>query len=75
MTFGSRIGPWPSLRRTTGAVALALSAPLVLAVLPDFINPAYSEPGWGEGLKLSADLVGLVTLTPLHPLAGIDWIT
>lgn len=30
MTFGSRIGPWPSLRRTTGAVALALACALML---------------------------------------------
>lgn len=50
-------------------------APFVLAVLPDFLDPAYAEPGWGEGLKLSADLAGLVTLTPLHPLAGLDWQT
>jgi hypothetical protein len=50
------------------------TAPFILAVLPDFLDPAYQEPGWGEGLKLSADLVGLVTLTPLHPLAGVDWV-
>lgn len=56
-------------------VTFILTAPFVLAVLPDFLNPAYNEPGWGEGLKLSADLVGLVTLTPLHPLSGLDWIT
>ena len=55
--------------------AFVLTAPLILAVLPNFLDPAYAEPGWGEGLKLSADLVGLVTLTPLHPLAGLDWIT
>jgi len=51
-----------------------LTAPFILAVLPNFLDPAYAEPGWGEGLKLSADLVGLVTLTPLHPLSGLDWI-
>lgn len=58
-----------------GVTTLVLTAPFILAVLPDFLDPAYSQPGWGEGLKLSADLVGLVTLTPLHPLAGLDWIT
>jgi hypothetical protein len=55
-------------------LAFAFTAPLIVAVLPDFVNPAYAEPGWGEGLKLSADLAGLVTLTPLHPLAGVDWV-
>jgi len=57
-----------------GLFTFIFTAPFVLAVLPDFLNPAFTEPGWGEGLKLSADLVGLFTLTPLHPLAGVDWI-
>ena len=58
-----------------GVLTFVLTAPFMLAVLPDFLDPAYAEPGWGEGLKLSADLAGLVTLTPLHPLAGVDWVT
>ncbi|HEX9923628.1 MAG TPA: interleukin-like EMT inducer domain-containing protein, partial [Anaerolineae bacterium] len=58
-----------------GLFTLLFTAPFTLAVLPDFLDPAYDRPGWGEGLKLSADLVGLVTLTPLHPLAGVDWVT
>jgi hypothetical protein len=57
-----------------GLFTLLFTAPFVLAVLPDFLDPAYDRPGWGEGLKLSADLAGLVTLTPLHPLAGVDWV-
>jgi len=57
-----------------GLVAFGLTAPFILAVLPDFLNPAYAEPGWGEGLKLSADLAGLFTLTPLHPLYPVDWV-
>lgn len=58
----------------TGIIAFGLTAPFVLAVLPDFLNPAYAEPGWGEGLKLSADLAGLFTLTPLHPLYPVEWV-
>ena len=57
------------------ATAAMLTAPFILAILPNFLDPAYGEPGWGEGLKLSADLVGLFSLTPLHPLAGVDWQT
>ncbi|MCB0169008.1 MAG: hypothetical protein KDJ97_00530 [Anaerolineae bacterium] len=78
----SSFGSWWSVvsRQTLrlaliGVITFALTAPFILAVLPDFLDPAYSEPGWGEGLKLSADLAGLVTLTPLHPLAGVDWVT
>ncbi len=56
-----------------GLVTFILTAPFTLAVLPDFLNPAYAEPGWGEGLKLSADLAGLVTPTPLSRLSGLDW--
>ncbi len=55
-------------------VTLILIAPFVLTVLPNFLDPAYAEPGWGEGLKLSADLAGLFTPTPLHPLSGVDWL-
>ncbi len=57
-----------------GLVTFFLTAPFILSVLPDFLDPAYAEPGWGEGLKLSADLVGLVTPTPLSPLSGLDWL-
>ncbi len=57
-----------------GLLTLILAAPFGLSVLPDFLDPAYAQPGWGESLKLSADLVGLFTLTPLHPLSGLDWV-
>lgn len=65
-----------SLIRLTavGLIAFLLTAPFILATLPDFLDPAYAEPGWGEGLKLSADLAGLVTPTPLHPLSGQNWL-
>ncbi|MBN1992809.1 MAG: hypothetical protein JW953_08875 [Anaerolineae bacterium] len=85
---GEWVKTWKQERRSNSALiktlsALALivlftlifTAPFVLSVLPDFLDPAYAQPGWGEGLKLSADLAGLFTLTPLHPLAGVDWIT
>ena len=65
---------WLLYSLAIGLVAFLLAAPFVLGVLPDFLDPAYSEPGWGEGLKLSADLAGLVTLTPLHPLSGVEWL-
>jgi len=58
----------------TGFITFLLTAPFILSVLPDFLDPAYAEPGWGEGLKLSADLAGLVTTTPLHPLSDQDWL-
>ncbi|RME75123.1 MAG: hypothetical protein D6784_08545, partial [Chloroflexi bacterium] len=79
LTFHFRHSTSPILQLATrlaliGLLTLALTAPFILSVLPDFLDPAYAEPGWGEGLKLSADLVGLFTLTPLHPLSGVDWL-
>jgi hypothetical protein len=65
---------WLLYTLAIGLVALLLASPFIVAVLPDFLDPAYQEPGWGEGLKLSADLVGLFTPTPLHPLSGVDWL-
>lgn len=64
--------PWLALMTL---ITFGLTAPFVLTVLPDFLDPAYAQPGWGEALNLSADLVGLVTLTPLHPWSGLDWVT
>jgi hypothetical protein len=75
---------WPATGRWLGRFAavaaiaglsLIFTAPFSLAVLPHFLDPAFAEPGWGEGLKLSADLAGLVSLTPLHPLAGVEWVS
>ncbi|MBE7555410.1 MAG: hypothetical protein HS126_30540 [Anaerolineales bacterium] len=73
---GARQNAVSSLLRlfAVALVTFVLAAPFIFAVLPDFLDPAYAEPGWGEGLKLSADLAGLATLTPLHPLSSQDWL-
>jgi hypothetical protein len=55
-------------------ITLILTTPFILSILPDFLDPAYAEPGWGEGLNLSADLAGLVTPTPLSPLSNANWL-
>jgi hypothetical protein len=73
--FTIRHSPFTIRLLLIALLAFILTAPFLLAVLPDFLDPAYHESGWGEGLKLSADLVGLFTLTPLHPLAGVDWVS
>jgi hypothetical protein len=56
-----------------GAVAALLSAPLLLPTVREGLNADYAVEGWGMSDQLSADLVGLVTPTDLHPLWGNDW--
>jgi hypothetical protein len=47
-------------------------SPVMIPILRAFAQGDFSLVGWGEGLKLSADLVGWFTPTPLHPLFGAD---
>jgi hypothetical protein len=57
------------------AVSVAvLWSPVMLPILHAFAQGDFALAGWGEGLKLSADLVGWFTPTALHPLFGAaDW--
>jgi len=49
-------------------------SPVMLPVLDAFAHGDFALQGWGDGLKLSADLVGWFTPTALHPLFGAsDW--
>ena len=52
------------------ALAALLSAPLLIPTLREGLNADYAVEGWGHAEKLSADLVGLVTPTDLHPVWG-----
>lgn len=75
LLFGRAAG-WP--RRwlaLVGGLALA-----VVFILPYFwqtvkalANADFLLAGWGDAVKLSADLVGWFTPTALHPLWGSDW--
>jgi hypothetical protein len=49
-----------------------LWSPVMLPILRAFAQGDFALAGWGEGLKLSADLAGWFTPTPLHPLLGAD---
>jgi hypothetical protein len=51
-----------------------LWSPVMLPILNAFAQGGFALTGWGEGVKLSADLVGWFTPTALHPLFGAaDW--
>jgi hypothetical protein len=68
-------GGWPALLRrlaVIGLVAALLYAPLLLPIVREMFG-GYELAGWGDAEKLSVDLAGLVTPTPLHPLGG-DWV-
>ncbi len=57
------------------ALAAVISAPLLIPTLREGFSADYAVEGWGHSEKLSADLVGMVTPTALHPLFGEDWVT
>jgi hypothetical protein len=68
--------PWTrALGRLAAMVAVAavLSAPLLVPTVREGLDADYAVEGWGMSDQLSADLVGLVTPTDLHPLWGDDW--
>lgn len=56
-----------------GLVAALIWGPVLVPIVREFLGGDYALEGWGEGLKLSVDLLGFVTPTALHPLWGEDW--
>jgi hypothetical protein len=54
------------------ATVSVLWFPVMLPILRAFAQGDFALAGWGEGLKLSADLVGWFTPAPLHPVFGAD---
>ncbi len=81
--IGYRISPtgYHLLRLIPRLAVLAVTvgvlwSPVMLPILRAFAQGDFALAGWGEGLKLSADLVGWFTPTPLHPVWGAeDWPT
>ncbi|MDH7485165.1 MAG: interleukin-like EMT inducer domain-containing protein [Anaerolineae bacterium] len=57
-----------------GVTVAVLWAPVLVPIVRQFATGEYALEGWGEAVKLSADLVGMVTPTALHPLWGGDWV-
>lgn len=56
------------------AAALLAYAPLLYYVLRESLLGGYALRGWGDSVRLSVDLLGLVTPTALQPLWGSDWV-
>ncbi len=68
----------PMLRRWAaligmGMVAVGLTFPYFWETVKSMLHAGYLLKGWGDALKLSADLVGWFTPTALHPVWGTDW--
>ena len=63
---------WGALKRlaVVAAVAGVIWAPALIPIAREFVTGDYALTGWGESVKLSADLVGLGTPTDLNPLAA-----
>lgn len=54
-------------------IAALLWGPVLVPIVRELVSGDYALEGWGEGLKLSADLLGFVTPTALHPIWGQNW--
>ncbi len=70
--------PWPGWRGLATSLALAVGtalavwSPVLLPILTQFLTDDFSLKGWGEAIPLSADLLGLLRPTVLHPIFGGD---
>ncbi len=65
---------WPAVLgrlALAGAVALLIWSPVLIPIAREFLTADYALTGWGESVKLSADVVGLVTPTDLNPVGAI----
>ena len=51
-------------------IAVLLWSPILVPVAREFTRGNYGAEGWGESIKLSADVVGLLTPTNLNPIFG-----
>ncbi len=56
-------------------VAALLWAPVGIPVVQTLLSTDFVLTGWGDALKLSADLFSFTSPTALHPLWGPDWVT
>lgn len=56
------------------AVASVLWAPVGIPVVLTFLSADFALTGWGDALKLSADLFSFTTPVALHPIFGTDWV-
>ena len=62
---------WNALGRLVLAMGVAalIWAPVLVPIAREFLTGNYALTGWGESVRLSADLAGLVTPTALNPIA------
>ncbi len=56
------------------AVMVLLTAPYLWDTVQSMRSASFLLAGWGDALKLSADLAGWFTPTALHPMWGTDWV-
>jgi len=59
----------------TAAVAALVGSPAIVQVGQAALQSDFVLSGWGDAVKLSADLAGFFTPSALHPLWGQDWVT
>jgi hypothetical protein len=66
---------WFARLTVAALVAAVLWSPVGVPVVRTLLSTDYVLTGWGDALKLSADLLSFTSPTALHPLWGPDWVT
>ncbi|NOZ28175.1 MAG: hypothetical protein GXP39_09015 [Chloroflexi bacterium] len=70
---GREIASLAARMAIVAVVAALIWSPALVPIVREFVSGDYALEGWGEGLKLSTDLLGFITPTALHPLWGEEW--
>lgn len=73
-TLRERISLLASSLLLIGVVSGLLWGLALVPILTQFLTNDFSLKGWGEAIPLSADLVGWVTPSVLHPIWGSDLV-
>ena len=73
-TWRRRGAGWRLRLALAAAVAALLWSPVGLPVVRTLLSTDFVLIGWGDALKLSADLLSFTSPTALHPLWGPDWL-
>lgn len=75
LTWRQATGGWFARLTIAALVAALLWAPVGVPVVQTLLSTDYVLTGWGDALKLSADLLSFTSPTALHPIWGPEWVT
>ncbi|MDQ4077135.1 MAG: hypothetical protein M3220_12910, partial [Chloroflexota bacterium] len=73
-TWRRAVRGWVGRLAVAVLTAVVLWAPVGIPVVRTLLSTDFVLTGWGDALKLSADLFSFTSPTALHPLWGPEWV-